>query len=315
MEEHRSQSINHFWISHKSAEPLLLCAVMMRGCYFGHSWVFSKDCSCVPANCPSPTSQVGGWGVVSWNCLIRVSWFYLTDIFWTAEDFATKLGTVVHHHVSWYCAKCLDMSYCCLQGQGYSYRILGDIFWTIEVFATKLSLTVCCHRMDEVSGKKIGLLSSRSRSQSHLLNPQKWLIVLYLTIEDVHFKLSIMGYHYQTNWREEGQSHRVQLQECLSITYLLNHLTLCDQSFYAGASLFSGWSVFWSLGCCDQGQGHSKVQIFAVWKDVYLVCFEPLNLLQLNLVCRCVIIRCYIIMGLLFKSFEGHHDGLNYYIM
>ena len=62
MEEHRSQSINHFWISHKSAEPLLLCAVMMRGCYFGHSWVFSKDCSCVPANCPSPTWQVGGGG-------------------------------------------------------------------------------------------------------------------------------------------------------------------------------------------------------------------------------------------------------------
>ena len=145
-------------------------------------------------------------------CLVSVCLSVrILQICWTAEAFATRLGVMVYAHD----LECnVDSFNYYLQGQGHSEGwLFADIFWSIEPFAAKLGMMVhhyeydyepeCCAKWLEcyhqghsmvlnpqwvfvlessliifsTAELKIGLLSSRSRSQGS--NPQRWLCPIF----------------------------------------------------------------------------------------------------------------------------------------
>ena len=67
---------------------------------------------------------------------------YPDAVFWNAEPYTTKLGTVMLHHEP----NCLPrILVCCLQGQGYSEVFMSPkmtlwyVFWIADPFATKIN--------------------------------------------------------------------------------------------------------------------------------------------------------------------------------
>ena len=94
----------------------------------------------------------------------NTSFYY---IFWTADPFVTKLGFVIHYHKPEYFMKKLD---CCVQDQGYSKICKCQWMFVQMISYDSLNLLHQSWCGDaslwaRLSSKKIGLLSSRSRSQ------------------------------------------------------------------------------------------------------------------------------------------------------
>ena len=91
--------------------------------------------------------------------------FYYT--FWTADRFATKLGLIVHYHKPEYLMEKLDWS-----RSQQSFKMLMNVcpdgtFWIAKPFITKFWIFTSLWA--RLSFKKIGLLSSRSRSQWRII--------------------------------------------------------------------------------------------------------------------------------------------------
>ena len=106
----------------------------------------------------------------SWQWLIWSTYDSFYYICWTADTLATKLALVVHHK-----PECLGKKWvCCVQGQGHSMienenECLSKWYfmnrWTFyyQTWCVDASLSAI------LSSKKIGLLSSRSRSQWRII--------------------------------------------------------------------------------------------------------------------------------------------------
>ena len=96
----------------------------------------------------------------------------------SADQFASKLGFMVH-----YCKPvCLREKLDWCQGQQNSKMLMNacpdDIFWIIEPFTTNLGMG--CIIMSQIVSRKIGWLSSRSRSQWRIISAKYNFLICLL---------------------------------------------------------------------------------------------------------------------------------------